>query len=109
VFAHFAVDNIHETSLFEALQSDFFKAIREGIPYDGNLLRACMIIDRPERLRKYFKDYKAHATHPGGQTILEDLADDIDKYSQGVKEIYDPCWHKGDYIAHYPNPPADFK
>jgi len=109
VFAHFAVDNIHETTVVEALQSDFFKAIRGGIPYDGNLLRACMIIDRPEKLRGYCEQYGAHPTHPGGESLLTTLAGDIDRYAEGVKELYDPAWGKGDYIRHFPDPPDDYK
>ena len=49
VFCHFAVDNIKDTTIKEAIQSDFFRAIRNEYPYgEGNLLTPCMIIDNPE-------------------------------------------------------------
>ena len=109
VFAHFAVDNIYKKTLLEALQSDFFKAIRGGIPYDGNQLRACMIIDRPDVLRSYCARYGAHPTHEGGETIITTLAPDIDRYARGVQAIFDPAWEQGDWIRHFPDPPADFR
>jgi MoaA/NifB/PqqE/SkfB family radical SAM enzyme len=109
VFAHFAVDNINDKTLMQALQSDFFKAIRAGIPYDGNELRACMIIDRPDVLRDYCKRHGAHATHDGGQTILNELADNINAYAHGIKELYDPAWTEGDWMRHFPDPPAEYK
>jgi len=98
VFVHFAVDNIRGKSLTEALKSPFFRAIREGIPYDGNTLRACMIVDRPEILREYCKRFGARATHEGGETVIGELSGQIDEYAQGVARIYDEAWQGGDWI-----------
>ena len=109
VFAHFAVDNINDKTLLEALQSDFFKAIRDNIPYEGNMLRPCMIIDRPDLSRDYCSRFGAKATHEGGETILTDLSGDVDKYAHGVKELYDPAWSEGDWIKHYPDPPEGYR
>ncbi len=109
VFAHFAVDNVHDTSIVDALRGDFLTGIRENIPYDGNMLRACMIIDRPEILREHCHRCGAKPTHAGGESILTTLADDIDKYALGVKELYDSAWENGDWIQHYPMPPSDYR
>jgi MoaA/NifB/PqqE/SkfB family radical SAM enzyme len=98
VFAHFACDNIREKSLTEILKSPFFRAIREGIPYDGNTLRACMIVDRPEYLRDYCKRFNAYPTHEGAETIITQLREEIDRYAQGVAEIFDRAWQEGDWI-----------
>src|SRR5680860_460535 len=48
VFCHFAVDNIKDTSLLNALTSDFFRGIRDLQPFGHNLLRPC-----PLRHRRY--------------------------------------------------------
>jgi MoaA/NifB/PqqE/SkfB family radical SAM enzyme len=98
VFAHFACDNIKEKSLTEILKSPFFTAIREGIPYDGNTLRACMIVDRPEVLREYCNKFNARPTHEGGETIVGELSGEVDKYAQGVARIYNCAWQEGDWI-----------
>lgn len=98
VFAHFACDNIKEKSLTEILESPFFTAIREGIPYDGNTLRACMIVDRPEFLREYCRKFNAHPTHKGGESIIDQLSGEIDKYAQGIAKIYNRAWQEGDWI-----------
>ena len=98
VFVHFACDNIKEKSLTEALKSPFFRAIREGIPYDGNTLRACMIVDRPEFLREYCKKYNAYPTHEGGETIIGQLSGDIDRYAYGIGKIFDQAWQDGDWM-----------
>jgi MoaA/NifB/PqqE/SkfB family radical SAM enzyme len=96
VFAHFAVDNVRDKSIREALKSPFMTAVRNGIPYDGNLLRACMIIDRPEVLREYFSTYNAQPTHDGAESIVTNLADQVDDYAGSVASIFDPAWQNGD-------------
>lgn len=96
VFAHFAVDNIRDKSLREILKSPFMTAVRNGIPYDGNLLRACMIIDRPEVLREHFTKFGARPTHIGAETIVKDLACQVDEYARGVANIFDHAWKEGD-------------
>jgi len=98
VFVHFACDNIKEKSLTEALKSAFFRAIREGIPYDGNTLRACMIVDRPEVLREYCKRFNAYPTHEGVETLTGELSSEVDKYAQGIADIYNHAWEKGDWM-----------
>jgi len=108
VFAHFAVDNIRDKTLTEALKSPFFTAIRNGIPYDGNTLRACMIVDRPEVLREYCAQHGAKPTHEGGETILTTLAAQMDENAKGVAEIYDRAWAEGDWMRTYPDPPDDY-
>ncbi|MBI2952780.1 MAG: radical SAM protein [Chloroflexi bacterium] len=92
VFVHFATDNIHNTSLKEALASDFFTAYRKASPFGTNLLRPCPIIDRPQVLRGLVKKFGARPTHEGAETIVTDLADEMDKYAAGLREVYDPVW-----------------
>jgi MoaA/NifB/PqqE/SkfB family radical SAM enzyme len=92
VFAHFAVDNIHNKTLTEVLQSDFFNAIKERQPFSENLLRPCMIIDAPEILRELVFKYGARPTHPGAESILTDLAEQIDRNARRYKELADAEW-----------------
>ncbi|MBI4321621.1 MAG: radical SAM protein [Chloroflexi bacterium] len=92
VFVHFATDNINNVSLKEALASDFFVAYRKASPFGTNLLRPCPIIDRPHVLRGLVKKFGARPTHEGAETIVDDLADDMDRYAAGLREIYDPIW-----------------
>jgi len=96
VFSHFAVDNIKDKSLLEAITSPFFKEISKQRPYVENLLRPCMIIDCPYVLRKAVKKCNARPTHPGAETIVEDkkIVRHLDNYSKRWKELTDPIWKK---------------
>lgn len=93
VFTHFAVHNIRSTSLFDAIQSSFFKAIKERIPYSDNYLRPCMIIDHPQILRQLVKQYGAKPTHPGAEGVLEELSEDLDRYSYEYGRLADMEWY----------------
>jgi hypothetical protein len=92
VFAHFAVDNIKDKSLEEALKGDFFRSIRERIPYHPNLLRPCMIIDHPYILRESVAKSGAVPTHPEAQGIVTELADDLDRYGEEYGRLADEVW-----------------
>ncbi len=92
VFVHFAADNIKEKSLEEVLTSDFFMAFRKRQPYSHNHLRPCSIIDSPQVLRDIVAECGAYATHEGAETIVTDLAKDLDKYSDDYGKIADPVW-----------------
>ena len=98
VFVHFAVDNIKEKSLKEALRSPFFAAIRERQPYSDNLLRPCMIIDLPEVLRDVVSQHHARPTHPGAEAVINDLSEDLDAYAGKYAEMADKTW--GELCAH---------
>ncbi len=92
VFIHFAVDNVKEKPLKECLVSDWMTAVRKAAPFGTNLLRPCPVIDRPHVLRGLVKKYNPRPTHEGAETLLTDLADQMDAYGAGVKEIYDKVW-----------------
>ncbi len=94
VFVHFAADNIKEKSLEEVLTSDFFMAFRKRQPYTENHLRPCSIIDNPQVLRDAVVEGSAYATHDGAETIITDLAKDLDKYAAEYKEIADKAWEQ---------------
>lgn len=106
VFCHFAIHNIRDTSLTEALKHPFFRAIREGIPYDGNLLRPCMLIDRPHVFRSYVEEYGPRPTHPGAETLVEELASGLDEHAREWAELADERWQNGCALPMYPFPPG---
>lgn len=105
VFCHFAVDNIREKSLTEALKHPFFQSIREEIPYDDNLLRPCMLIDRPEVFRKHAARYQPRPTHEGAETLITELAEPLSRRAEEWREITEKALHEGDYFGLYPYPP----
>ncbi len=81
VFCHFAVDNIRDKSLEQALDSDFFRALRRRFPWTDNLKAPCAIIDNPAVLRDAVAEGGARPSHPGAEAILTDLAQDLDAYA----------------------------
>jgi len=89
VFAHFAMDNIKEKSLAEVLDSPLFKKIREMRPYCHNPNRPCMLIDVPNVSRKAFNLPGVYPTHPGAETLFNDLAPALDEYSEEYGKLAD--------------------
>jgi len=100
-FIHFAVDNIQGKSLWEVINSPFFKAIRRmqqaenaSQAYSDNLLTPCMIIDQPWVLRELVNTYGAKATDGGDGLLKGEVAQGLDSYSQEIHSIYDPLWEE---------------
>jgi MoaA/NifB/PqqE/SkfB family radical SAM enzyme len=94
VFCHFASDNIKGKSLLQVLDSPFFREIRSRQPYLENLLRPCMLIDRPEIGREIASWQGVHFTHPGVETFFSDLSESIDQYSREYGAIADQVWEE---------------
>jgi len=105
-FVHLATHNIKECTLTDALASPFMKAIRKGAPYDGNMLRPCMIVDRPWVLRGYYKKFKPYETHRGAADYLtkQDVMEKIDKYAEEVASVMDENWEKDYFMTLFPLP-----
>ncbi|MFA6989039.1 MAG: radical SAM protein [Candidatus Gastranaerophilaceae bacterium] len=103
-FVHLATHNVNNCTLTEALASPFMTAIRNNIPYDGNMLRPCMIVDHPEVLRKYYEEFKPYETHKGAADYLTkpEIIRKIDEYSCNVKEIMDKEWENDFYMTIFP-------
>jgi MoaA/NifB/PqqE/SkfB family radical SAM enzyme len=94
VFCHFAVDNIREKTLKEVLNSGFMKAIRGRQPYRENYLTPCMLIDEPDVLRECVAKHHAYPTHPGAETLVTVLKDQIDDYARSYRAIADEVWEE---------------
>jgi len=94
IFTHFSQVNIKNLPLKEALKCQFFKEIRKRQPYSPNLLMPCMLIDHPYVIRELCEVCKVYPTHPGAQTLIDDLKEPLDQYSQKVHQIYDKVWEE---------------
>jgi MoaA/NifB/PqqE/SkfB family radical SAM enzyme len=94
VFCHFATHNIHRSSLTEALNSPLFKAIRAQQPYHDNLLRVCMLVDKPSVGREIALSSGAYFTHEGAEAIFTRLAGDVDRFADDYRTYADCAWEK---------------
>ena len=96
IFTHFAVDNVKNKSLKQALNSGFFKEIRKRQPFNKNLFMPCMWIDNPKVGREIHKICSPYPTHPGADKCLKDakIRKGIDKYAKEISRLYGPVWKK---------------
>lgn len=94
VFAQFAADNVFDKSMEDILNSMYFKSIRKEQMNIKNRLRPCMIIDHPNILRKVVAEGGAKATQEGGDSIVTELRDKMDIYSQSYGKIADAVWEE---------------
>jgi MoaA/NifB/PqqE/SkfB family radical SAM enzyme len=92
IFAHFATHNLNECTLEEALTSDYFREIQRRQPFNENLLMPCMLIDNPHQSREIVALTGARPTHPGAESLLEQLAPALDDYAAEVERVYAPVW-----------------
>lgn len=96
VFAHFGADNIRQTSILEAANSPFFKAIRREFPYNekANLKRPCMIVDNPHVLRRLVNEYLVPQGHQHSEDIISDpaMVEWVDAYAERMRQLTDPEW-----------------
>jgi len=86
VFAHFAVDNIKDKSLKDAINSPFFRSIKARQPFNPDHRLPCMLIDNPEILREVVETNGAHPTHPGAESLVTTLAPAVDDYAKRMRE-----------------------
>jgi MoaA/NifB/PqqE/SkfB family radical SAM enzyme len=102
VFMMYSKHNLHEmetdTPLLEALQSDFFEAIRAGQrTSQDNPLAPCQIVDHPQTLRDAVEGCGARSTQEG-QRILDGLAPEVAERAAQWRELALERWTcSGDY------------
>ena len=92
VFIHFAVDNIKNTTLKQALTSPYFMDIKARMPLNENHLRPCMIVDNPHILRDVVCRHGARPTHEGADSVITVLADELDEYANEYGELAETAW-----------------
>lgn len=105
-FVHLATHNVKTSTLTEALASPFMTAVRKGAPYDGNMLRPCMIVDRPWVLRGYYNKFKPYETHRGAADYLTkpEIMQKVDEYAGEVARVMDKNWADDYYMTLFPLP-----
>ena len=101
VFCHFAIDNIKEKSLHQVIQSPFFMDIKKEIPYEGNMLRPCMLIDRPEVFIKHYFKHFPNPTHNGAVTFVTNLSHFLQKRSKAGEYLLNKAWENKEYCGLY--------
>lgn len=93
VFCHFAMHNIKETSLREAVTSPMFKKIRENQTANKNLLQPCMIVDHPEQYREVCNMPGVQFTHEGAEGVITKFAPSIDEYASEWEKLAEKAWN----------------
>jgi hypothetical protein len=53
-----------------------------------------MLIDEPDVLRECVAKHHAYPTHPGAETLVTDLKDQIDDYARSYRAIADEVWEE---------------
>ncbi|MFC1721819.1 radical SAM protein, partial [Patescibacteria group bacterium] len=101
VFAQFHVHNIHDTTIREALKSDFFKKYRKAIEDIDDLYRPCGVIDHPENLRKAVfesreKGENVKASFETGENTITTLAPEIDRLAKEREEKVGVKWNNNE-------------
>lgn len=94
VFCHFAMHNIKNTSLREAVASPMFKRIQANQRDNKNLLRPCMIIDHPENYREVCSMPGVYFTHDGAENIVTNFCGKIDDYAVKWGNIAEKVWNE---------------
>ena len=94
VFCHFAVDNLREVSLVEALSSDFFRHMRRLQPFGDNLLLPCPLVDHPGVMRTLVEEHRAYATHPGAESLVTDLQAGLRERAVDAMHLFAPVWRE---------------
>ena len=97
VYTHIASDNIRDTSLAQALNSQLFRDIRSRQPHNPNHLRPCMIIDHPHVMRDVIKKNCIYFTHPGAEEIYTFRSKYMDNYAKTYAPLADWVW-KEEYL-----------
>ncbi|EKD49792.1 MAG: hypothetical protein ACD_63C00049G0004 [uncultured bacterium] len=101
VFTHFHVQNIKDTTIREALKSKFFQSYKKKQHDVKDRFRPCGIIDHPNNLREAVMEARkagedVRESHRGAESIITDLAPDVDKLAKKREEIVGGAWENGE-------------
>jgi MoaA/NifB/PqqE/SkfB family radical SAM enzyme len=97
VYSNFSTHNIRNDSLTEALKGPYLSTLRQAIPFEGNALRPCFLLDRPRFFFRTLERFHPRSCVPGEAEHLKALEPDLKRYAQGVKDIYDGAWERGEW------------
>ncbi|UCF04122.1 MAG: radical SAM protein [bacterium] len=97
VYCNFSTQNIKEVTLAEALKSPYLSTLRKAIPFEGNALRPCFLLDRPAFYFRMLELFHPHSCVPGEAERIKALKPKLKSYANQVKEIYNEAWEKGEW------------
>ncbi len=92
VFVQYHTDNILNKKVIDVLRSPFFTAIRKRQEEYTNLLRPCMVIDRPQVLRDVVASNGAVPSQGGGWDTVTTLGPQLDAYAREYEKIATQIW-----------------
>ncbi len=87
VFAHFAADNIYDTTITEALGSRFFRATRHTIDGGKEVGCRCLILEKNRELAALTSLPGVYPTHPGADLVVKDLGDQFSADADTVNRL----------------------
>ena len=92
VFVQYHTDSIMDKKVIDILRSPLFTTIRKRQEEYTNLLRPCMVIDRPQVLRDVVASTGAVPSQGGGWETVTTLGPLLDEYAREYEKIATPLW-----------------
>ncbi len=92
VFVQYHTDSIMDKKVIDILRSPLFTMIRKRQEEYTNLLRPCMVIDRPQVLRDVVASTGAVPSQGGGWETVTTLGPRLDDYAREYEKIATPLW-----------------
>lgn len=96
-YCNFSPANIKNSTLTEALASPYLEAFRRAIPFEGNTLRCCILLDRPRFFFRTLELFRPKPCIPGEEEELRRHEEELIDYARRVKTIYDEAWIENDW------------
>lgn len=87
VFHQFSVDNVLDKPLADALDSEYFRYMREQLKTIKDRNRPCPVIDHPHILRDAIRKFDPKPSQKGGRKTVEELADGLDEYAAELEKL----------------------
>jgi hypothetical protein len=97
VYNNFSTHNIKTATLTEALKSPYLSTLRNAIPFEGNSLRCCMLLDRPIFFFRTLDRYHPKSNISGEEEKLKAMKSDLIQYAEEMRNIYDEAWKHDDW------------
>ncbi len=93
-FNHYSDVNIHDKPLPEALASPFFRKFRKLMPFSGNVMRPCPVMDVPEALLQITQIPGVHSTHLGHPESPDEIVAKTRRVADEWKPVADDLFSR---------------
>ena len=94
VFTHYSDSNIRSKTLLESYRSPLFMEYYSQQPFQPNPLRACPLLDNPNKLKELVEIAHAYSTNPGGTENVNELAQKCEAHAQAWAPIAEQLWQE---------------